>query len=491
MGDLLVSLKDATDPQELKQKLESAAPVNQQQTTTKKILTPHTDLLDTTASGRKSLAPSRDVTSQLFAKDSVTSIIQRIIGLLVKAGSPRKSAESTVLKVAMESLRNSTIQWLQSATTGVIYAISHQQTKILAPTGTINCALTTATIPAGLEGFSAMTATSQLGMQKPQKSQSQLHLISDFTTDPIATITPDGKEEVFDVEIDRTENFIANGVVSHNTRWSKKDLSGRIMQSALERDGEKWELIEFPAILPSGNPLWPEFWSLEELSALRDELPAGKWNAQYQQTPTAEEGAIIKREWWQIWDKEDPPPCDIILQSWDTAFEAKTRSDYSACTTWGVFHKDENPDDAHIILLDAFKKRMEFPELKQKALDYREEWSPDIVIIEKKASGAPLIYELRSMGLAIDEFTPTKGNDKVVRLNAVSDLFASGKVWAPPTRWADEVIEEVASFPYAPNDDYTDTVSLALSRFRRGGMVRARLDEEDEPRTFRRRGAYY
>ena len=491
VGDLLVSLKDAAAPQKPKQKPENAALVNQQQTTTKKILTPHTEKLEVTASGKKSHALNQSATGRLVAKDSVRFIIQRVIGHLVRAGSLQKNAENTVLKVVMELLRNNTMQWLQSATTGVMYAISHPQTKILAPTGTTSYALTTATTQAGLEGFFATTATSQLGTQKQPKLLSQLHLISDFTTDPITAITHDGNEEVFDVEINRTENFIANGIVSHNTRWSKKDLSGRIMQSALERDGEKWELIEFPAILPSGNPLWPEFWSLEELSALRDELPAGKWNAQYQQTPTAEEGAIIKREWWQIWDKEDPPPCDIILQSWDTAFEAKTRSDYSACTTWGVFHKDENPDDAHIILLDAFKKRMEFPELKQKALDYREEWNPDIVIIEKKASGAPLIYELRSMGLSIDEFTPTKGNDKVVRLNAVSDLFASGKVWAPPTRWADEVIEEVASFPYAPNDDYTDTVSLALSRFRRGGMVRARLDEEDEPRTFRRRGAYY
>ena len=275
------------------------------------------------------------------------------------------------------------------------------------------------------------------------------------------------------------------------TRWSKKDLTGRILQSALESDGEKWELIEFPAILPSGNPLWPEFWSYDELSALRDELPPAKWNAQYQQSPTSEEGALIKRDWWKIWDKEDPPSCDYILQSWDTAFSKSERADYSAVTTWGVFYHNENPEDANIILLDAMKKRMEFPELKETALRFYNEWEPDSFIVEAKASGAPLIYELRAMGIPVQEFTPTRGNDKIVRVNAISDLFASGKVWAPPKRWAEEVIEELAAFPNSDHDDFVDSTSQALLRFRKGGFIRLDSDEQDEPRSFRRRGAYY
>ena len=275
------------------------------------------------------------------------------------------------------------------------------------------------------------------------------------------------------------------------TRWSKKDLTGRILQSALERDGEKWELIEFPAILPSENPLWPEFWSYEELSALRDELPPAKWNAQYQQSPTSEEGALIKRDWWKIWDKEDPPRCDYLLQSWDTAFSKSERADYSAVTTWGVFYHNENPEDAHIILLDAMKKRMEFPELKETALRFYKEWEPDSFIVEAKASGAPLIYELRAMGIPVQEFTPTRGNDKIVRVNAISDLFASGKVWAPQKRWAEEVIEELAAFPNSDHDDFVDSTSQALLRFRKGGFIRLDSDEQDEPRSFKRRGAYY
>ena len=275
------------------------------------------------------------------------------------------------------------------------------------------------------------------------------------------------------------------------TRWSKKDLTGKILQSMIDKDGEHWEVISFPAILPSNNPLWPEFWSLAELEALRLELPAGKWNAQYQQEPTSEEGAIIKREWWRLWEPEKPPRCEFVIQSWDTAFTKSERSDYSACTTWGVFYLNENPNDPNVILLDAYKKRMEFPELKEKAFNYYKEWEPDAFIVEAKASGAPLIFELRAMGIPVQEFTPSRGNDKMVRINSVSDLFASGKVWAPATRWADELIEEMAAFPNSDHDDLVDSSTQALIRFRKGGFLRLQTDEEDEPLKFRRKMAYY
>jgi predicted phage terminase large subunit-like protein len=266
------------------------------------------------------------------------------------------------------------------------------------------------------------------------------------------------------------------------TRWSKRDLTSQVLKAAAQRGGDEWEVIEFPAILPSGNPLWPEFWPMEELQVLKEELPNSKWMAQYQQNPTGDYSAIIKREWWQLWDSEDAPQCEFILQSWDTAFEKTQRADYSACTTWGVFYQpdDAGEQQANIILLNAFRERMEFPRLKQAAIDEYKEWEPDSVIIEKKASGAPLIYEMRAMGIPVQDFTPTRGNDKISRLNAVSDLFASGRVWAPATHWAEEVIDEVASFPGAEHDDYTDTVSMALMRFRKGGYITTNLDEPDD-----------
>jgi predicted phage terminase large subunit-like protein len=280
------------------------------------------------------------------------------------------------------------------------------------------------------------------------------------------------------------------------TRWSKRDLTGQILKDALANDSiGEWEVIEFPAILPSDKPLWPEFWELEELLKVKRDVPNSKWMAQYQQNPVSESAAIIKREWWQTWDRETPPQCDFILQSWDTAFEKTQRADYSAQTTWGVFyHPDNNGvDQANIILLNGARDRVEFPTLKQWAIDEYKEWDPDSVIIEKKASGAPLIYEMRAMGIPVQEFTPTRGNDKISRLNAVADIFASGRVWAPATRWAEEIIDEVAEFPAGSHDDFVDTVSMAMHRFRRGGYISTTLDAEDEPRYFKssRNQGYY
>jgi len=313
----------------------------------------------------------------------------------------------------------------------------------------------------------------------------------------LAEINPDIYDKTYEWYTSGPRQRLQPGgaIVIVMTRWSKRDLTAQVLKSESLRGGDGWEVIEFPALLPSGNPLWPEFWSLKELSSLKEELPNSKWMAQYQQNPTGDQSAIVKREWWQIWEKETPPQCEFILQSWDTAFEKTQRADYSACTTWGVFyHPDNNGlEQANIILLNAFRDRMEFPTLKRTAIEEYRDWDPDSVIIEKKASGAPLIYEMRAMGIPVQEFTPTRGNDKISRLNAVSDLFASGRVWAPGTHWAEEVIDEVASFPGSEHDDYVDSVSMAMHRFRRGGYVTTELDAEDDPVYFksnRNRGYY-
>lgn len=276
------------------------------------------------------------------------------------------------------------------------------------------------------------------------------------------------------------------------TRWSKRDLTGQIIKNSEKEGVNDWEVIEFPAIMPSGTPLWPGFWKKEELEAIKAEIPVSKWEAQYQQNPTSEEGAIIKRETWRVWESDKPPKCDYIIQSWDTAFEKNNRSDFSACTTWGVFYKTDKDgnEKTNIICLDAFKRRMEFPELKQKAMDMWKEWQPDALIIEKRASGAPLIYELRKIGIPLSEYTPGKGNDKIARLNSVSDLFASGIVWCPDTRWADELMDEVASFPNGDHDDLVDSTSQALIRFRQGGFISIDSDEKDEYDK-RRRSTFY
>ena len=278
------------------------------------------------------------------------------------------------------------------------------------------------------------------------------------------------------------------------TRWSLRDLTGQIIKNSIQKEGAgEWEVIELPAILPSGKALWPGFWKQEELESLKAELPVSKWNAQYQQNPTSEEGALIKREWWQEWTQSQLPQCEAIIQSWDTAFLKTQRADYSACTTWGIFNwpDEDGKTIPNLILLDSFKEKLEFPELKRAAYDKYWEWEPDQMIIEAKAAGSPLIFELRSMGIPVTEFTPSRGQDKIARVNAVTDLFASGVVWCPPTRWAEEVVEECASFPSGDHDDLVDSTTQALLRFRQGGWIRSTMDDWDEEPVYRRPVSYY
>lgn len=277
------------------------------------------------------------------------------------------------------------------------------------------------------------------------------------------------------------------------TRWSKLDLTGQIVNHMLQNDeADQWEVVEFPAILPSGTPLWPEFWPIEELESKRISLDPRYWQAQYMQNPTAEEGALIKREWWQIWDKEDPPLCEFIIMSLDAAQEANNRADYNALTTWGVFFNEETNNHS-IILLNSIKKRMEYPDLKELVIQEYKEWNPDTFIVEKKSNGAPLYQEFRRAGVPVSEFTPSKGQDKIMRVNAVSDLFRSGIVWAPDKRWAKDVIEECNDFPSGANDDLVDSTTLALMRFRAGGFIQLPNDEPEDNLLYkyRKKAAYY
>jgi len=276
------------------------------------------------------------------------------------------------------------------------------------------------------------------------------------------------------------------------TRWSIRDLTAKVLQKQAEGGADQWEVVEFPAIFPdTDNVLWPEFWSRDELEGVRASIPVSKWNAQYLQNPTAEEGAIIKREWWNVWEADDPPPCEYIIQSYDTAFTKSERADYSAITTWGIFYPDEG-DEPAIILLDAEKGRWEFPELKDAALRLYNDYDPDMVLIEQKASGTPLTHELRQMGIPVSAFTPGRGADKFSRMNACAPVFESGMVWSPESRWAEEVIEECAAFPNGEHDDLADSMTQAILRFRQGGFIRTRADYEDEDiHAYRRRREYY
>jgi len=273
------------------------------------------------------------------------------------------------------------------------------------------------------------------------------------------------------------------------TRWSTKDLTGKLLNAQSEPKADQWEVVEFPAILPSNSPVWPNYWKLEELEAVKASLSEAKWQAQWQQNPTSEEGSIIKREWWKEWKEKEIPDLVHIIQSYDTAFSKKETADFSAITTWGVFYPPNK--GPHLILVDVRKGRWDFPELKKIALEEYKYWEPETVIIEAKATGTPLTHELRQIGVPVVNFTPSKGNDKHVRVNSVAPLFEAGKIYYPADkRWAEEVIEECAAFPYGEYDDLVDSTTQALMRFRQGSFINLPDDYQDEPRITQQREYY-
>ena len=310
-----------------------------------------------------------------------------------------------------------------------------------------------------------------------------------------------GNFEVFEKAYDwftfgaRTRLMPGGRVAIIQTRWHMDDLTGRVTKDMSQNSqSDQYEVVEFPAILQIEDvekPLWPAFFDLEALHRTKASMPVFQWNAQYQQQPTAEEASIIKREWWQKWKGETPPLCEYIIMSLDAAAETHNRADFTALTTWGVF-LNEDVGEHHIILLNSIKKRLEFPELKALALEEYDDWEPDSFIVEKKSAGTAIYQEMRRMGLPIQEYTPHRGSgDKLARLNSVSDIVSSGLCWVPETRWAEEVIEEVAGFPFMSHDDLVDSTVMALMRFRQGGFIRLPSDEPEEVQYFKRRGSGY
>lgn len=308
-----------------------------------------------------------------------------------------------------------------------------------------------------------------------------------------------------------------------STRYHLDDLAGRLI-AAEQQGGNKWEKIVLPAFAEkndllgrkAGDPLWPEMYSRDILENIKAQpaMTSRQWSSLYQQNPVPEDGSIIRKSWFKPWKQAEPPKCDYVLSSWDTAVSNKSTSAYSACTTWGVFSEPETNLPA-MILLSATRGRWLYPDLRKMAqrmaFNYMDDKfdrpmlrpsrrAPDQILVEDRSSGSQLIADLMRAGISVIKVNPSRHGTKDARLMLASDILENGRVYVPyaaplftmPPRWCDDFVTELSSFPAAASRDYADSYSQAVDRVKQIGVVRNTEDpwSEEIPRQ-QAKEAYY
>ena len=264
------------------------------------------------------------------------------------------------------------------------------------------------------------------------------------------------------------------------TRWAEDDLTGRLLKAQTEPKADTWKQVSFPAILDSGNPVWPEYWELDELEKLKLLFQSETGQRSICRIPPQKKVRFSNVTGGNRGTRTIYLIYNMSYKVTTQRFRKKETADYSAITTWGVFFPEEG-GAPNLILLDAIRGKYDFPELKAVALDAQKYWEPETIIVEQKASGEPLTQELRRMGIPVVPFTPTRGNDKHTRVNSCAPIFESGAVWYPfGEKFAEDVIDECASFPNGANDDYVDSTTQAILRYRQGNFVELYSDYKDD-----------
>ena len=281
-------------------------------------------------------------------------------------------------------------------------------------------------------------------------------------------------------------------VVIIGTRWHEDDLIGHVLENA---EHESWEVVSLPAIAEEGDTLlrepgealWPKQYPVERLLEIKQTVGSREWAALFQQSPSAEEGNIFKRTWWRLWKDIEPPECDYLIQSYDTAFSSSKQADFTAIQTWGVFSHDNKPN---AILLSCLNERLEYPELRDRAKELYKKWRPDMVLIEKKASGQSLLQDLRRTGIPVTDYMPDR--DKVSRAHSVAPMVESGQIWLPQNKfWAEDFLNQCSGFPNARRKDMVDAFTQAIIRLKSGYFLHYGEPEEDDLTTSRKKRYYW
>lgn len=215
-----------------------------------------------------------------------------------------------------------------------------------------------------------------------------------------------------------------------------------------------------------GEALFPQRMDLADLEVRRREMGSANFNCQYQQNPTAPDGSVLRWEWFGAYEqKQDRSHYQTVVQSWDTGMSSDPRSDYSVCTTWGFLEGSWH-------LLDVFRDRLDYVELKKKLLALANIWQADKVLIEKAATGIPLLQECRLLSpVRFQAILPR--SDKEVRFNAACAPLEDGKFLLPKEAlWLEVFRRELQGFPRSKYDDQVDSFSQFASWSHSNGFYR-------------------
>jgi predicted phage terminase large subunit-like protein len=418
-------------------------------------------------SGKVSTARQSDATNQWPVEDTVVRTTIKSDGLMafVHRQLMRCHALVTNLNTVMASLWNNTIECMRRRVGVVQFVSATLPWRTIHPVGGKYCASTTATIPGKSEDFFATTAISSVNDSLQPKCLKKPCDTSDFILEKIESITYAGIEDVFDVQITETENFIANGLPAHNTRWHEDDLIGYLLR---EKKNDGWFHIRIPAFAEDsmdpvgrkvGEALCPERYNAEALQRIKNNMPAMMWAALFQQRPAPMEGTIFLRHNWKYY--KILPKCDFVLQSWDTASKKNKGSAYSVCQTWGW-------SELGAVLIDQWRDKVEYPQLRRRVDVEYLRYRPNLIIIEDRDTGQALLQSVQQ-----ETTYPVIGiypdMDKQIRAQAVSPMQESRRVWLPEigadTLWVSEFVDNCATFPNALYVDEVDAMSQALSYF--------------------------
>jgi predicted phage terminase large subunit-like protein len=442
------------------------------------------------ANGAASSALSMGVNPRFPAKDSASTITTKRGGLMDTVAAPTKRSVRHISGIGMELCQSTTLLCSNNKEANAPCAASHPPAKTRALAQDSISALITTTKPVRSGGCSATIATSPLAEYAHQKISAPLPHTCDFTEDEIVSIETAGREDVFDIEVDRTHNFIANGLTVSNTRWHADDLAGRLL-AQMERGGggEQWKVLRFPAIAETneqyrkkGEPLHPERYSLEMLNSIRKGTSDAKgakagvgsqvWASLYQQRPSLVEGNIFKEGNWKYLRAPMPPSqmgfkerrhylrelgITRIIQRWDTALGAKKQADFSACVTLGIA-------PSRFYILDVWKKQIEFPEVKRQVQLLYDKWLPAKVYIEGggSASGKATVQAMRR-DARVPIYETVTAIDKVLRANAISPQQESGFCYLfEGESWTADFVQMCSAFPNIAHDDDVDAFIGAM-----------------------------